>query len=167
MTLRIVLLDMLKLCRAAKRLFVPVQPSQPGMQGRVAGADIPDVAFEMLLVHGVEAHDRHVQAHIRLGDFVAEVIRPRGGSEVFLRAVEGLEEGGDGGFVDVLVAADAAFVDAVVDVVVGPLVCLFDLGAEGFGEEVHGCVVGGEEGVEFGVHHADYFAGFVVDDLVR
>lgn len=167
MTLRIMLLDMLKLRRTAKGLFVPIQPPQPGMQCRIPGADIPDIALEMLLVHGVEAHDRHIQAHIRLCDIIAEVVGAGGGGQMFLRAVEGFKEASDGGFVDGLVAADAAFVDAVVDVVVGPLVCFFDLCAEGFREEIHGCVGGGEEGVEFGVHHADDLAGFIVDDLVR
>ncbi len=136
------------------------------MDGRITRADVADVAAEVLHVNGIEAHDRDVQPHVGFGELGAEVVGAGGGGEVVFNAVEGSEEVGDVDFVDGLFADDADFVDAVVDVVVGPFVSFFDLGTQGLGEEVEGGVVLREEVVEFGVHHADDLAGFVVDDLV-
>ena len=67
----------------------------------------------------------------------------------------------DGGFISGLGGGEAGFVDAVVDVVVGPRVCSFDVGAEGGGEEIDRGVFGGEEVVELGVKHADDFGGLL------
>ena len=75
MTLRIMLLNMLKLCRLAKCRHSPVQIPQPLVQRRVAAPDITDIAFEMLDVHGVEPDNRGVQANISLGDILTEVVR--------------------------------------------------------------------------------------------
>ena len=129
MTLGIMLLNMLKQRRAPKRLLAPIQLPQPAMDGRVSGADIADIAAEVLHVDGIEAHDRDVESYVGLGEVGAEVVRAGGGGEVVFDAVEGGEEVGDVGFVDGLFADDADFVDAVVDVVVGPIVCFVDLGA--------------------------------------
>ena len=103
MTLRIMLLDMLKHRRLPERRFIPIQFPHPSMQGRVAATDIADVAFEMLHVDGVEADDGGVEADIGFGDGGAEVIRSFCVvvllGEVGFGAVEGGEEGLDGGFV--------------------------------------------------------------------
>lgn len=75
--------------------------------------------------------------------------------------VEGGEEGFYGALVGFLGCCEAGFVDAVVDVVVGPFVCGFDLGAQVGGVEVEGFVLGGEEVVEFVVEHADDFGALL------
>lgn len=49
---------------------------------------------------------------------------------MLLYSIEGVEERGDGLLVCFLGGGEARFVDAVVDVVVGPLVGDFDLGLE-------------------------------------
>lgn len=101
MTLGIMFLDMLKLCRLSKRRFIPIQFPEPAMQRRVPGSDIADVAFEMLDVDGVEADDGCVEADVGFGDGGAEVVGAGGGllGEVGFGTVEGREEGGNGGFV--------------------------------------------------------------------
>jgi hypothetical protein len=55
MTLGIMLLDMLKLRRILERRPVPVQVTQPLVQVWVSGANIADVALEVLDVDGIEA----------------------------------------------------------------------------------------------------------------
>ena len=57
MALRIMFLNMLKLRRSSESVYIPVQVPQPLMQRRVSGANVSDVALEMLYVHGVEADD--------------------------------------------------------------------------------------------------------------
>lgn len=71
--------------------------------------------------------------------------------------VEGGEEGCYGALVGFLGCCEAGFVDAVIDIVVGPFVCGFDLRAHGDGVEVERFVLGGEEVVEFVVEHTDDF----------
>ena len=72
--------------------------------------------------------------------------------------------GGRGEGKDGHVRSKAGFVDAVVDVVVGPGVGVVDFLLQGRGVEVDLAVLFGQEVVEFGVEHADDLAGFVVDD---
>lgn len=71
------------------------------MQRRVPRPDVPHVAFEMLHVDGVEADDGRVEPDVGFRDVRAEVVRTRGGllGQVGFGAVEGGEEGADGGFV--------------------------------------------------------------------
>ena len=84
------------------------------------------------------------------------------GLQVLFRAIQAFEQLDDGLLVRFLRGGEAGFVDAVVDVVVGPFVRFFDLGLEVLGEEVQVCVLGRDEGVETGVEHAEDFGGFVV-----
>jgi hypothetical protein len=79
--------------------------SQPAMDGRVAGADVADVGFEMLHVDGVEAGDGRVEADVGFGEAGAEIVWCRGGGcglQVAFDAVEGGEEWGEGLFVGFL-----------------------------------------------------------------
>jgi hypothetical protein len=67
-------------------------------------------------------------------------------------SVEGGEECCDGFFICGLCGGEAGFVDAVVDVVVGPVVCLFDLFLQVWWEEFYVLVFLGEEVVELSFH---------------
>lgn len=168
MRLRVVLLDVLELRRVAERVLVPVQLAHPAVQVRVPGADVAQVALEVLHVHGIEAHDGRVQPDVGLGQAGAEVVRTPPFAvvqrQVGLGAVEGPEEGGDGFLVGRGGGGEAGLVDAVVDLVVGPFVSSVDFGAEGLRVEVDGGVVRGEEAVEGGVEHAEDLRGLVGDD---
>ena len=150
-------LDMLELRCLAERRLVPVQLAQPLVQGRIPAADIPDVAFEVLYVHHVEAHDRRVEPDICFRDVLAIVEGSGRGGKVRFGAVEGGEELRDGLFVGSLRRGEAGLVDAVVDVVVGPVVRLFDGALMLVGEEHDVAVFLGQQVVESGVEHADYF----------
>jgi len=68
MALCIVLLNMLPLRRLAECRDIPVQVTQPLVQRGVPGADVADVALEVLHVDGVEACDRRVQTDVGFGD---------------------------------------------------------------------------------------------------
>lgn len=128
MRLRIMLLDMLELRRFAKRRDVPVQMTQPLVDRRVSRANVAQVCFEVLHIHGVEADDSRVESDIGLGDAVAvHVLFTR---KMGLDFVQCREKGDDGLFVCFLRSREAGLVDAVVDVVVDPVVGRLDLGAE-------------------------------------
>ena len=74
MTLRIMFLNMFELRRFPKRRHIPIQMPQPFMQRWVSGADVADVAFEMLDVDGVEADDGRVETDVGFGDLGSEVV---------------------------------------------------------------------------------------------
>jgi hypothetical protein len=69
-----VLLDMFELRRVLERGNVPVQVSEPAMDGRIATADVADVAFEVLHINGIESDYGYIQTYIRFGDVGAEVV---------------------------------------------------------------------------------------------
>lgn len=162
MALRVMLLDMLKLRRLPKRRNIPIQIPQPLVQCWVPTPDIADIAFEMLYIHRVKPHNGRIQANVSLGDLFAKVVRffERGvGCEMFFSAVEGRKERLDGFFIGVLGGGKARFVDAVVDVVVCPVVGTFDLGLKMFGEKIDVFIFFGDDVVEFGIEVADDFTG--------
>lgn len=129
MTLRVVVLDMRPFGRLPKGLIPPVQAPHPAVDVRVVGSDGAQVRLEVLHVDDVETNDGREEADVGLGEVSAEVVRPVGDrGQVRLDPVEGGEERRDGFDVGVLRRGEAGLVDAVVDVVVGPLVRGLDLG---------------------------------------
>ena len=160
---------MLKHRRAAESLVFPVKRPHPPMKRRVARANVLEVAPELLHVRDVESDDRDVKTHVRFRKLAAKVERPAGGGsgELLFRAIECGEELDDGFFVGFLGRGEAAFVDAVVDVVVRPFVGRFDLGLQLGREEIEFGILFRKHVVELGVEHADDLAGLVVDDSLR
>lgn len=73
MAFRIMLFDVLKLCCLAKGRDVPVEMPHPLVERRIAGADISNIAFEMLDIHGVEANNGGVKAYVCFCDLVAKI----------------------------------------------------------------------------------------------
>lgn len=55
MALGVVVLDVQEVGGVGEGRGAPVQVAQPGVDGRVAAADVADVALEVLHVDGVEA----------------------------------------------------------------------------------------------------------------
>jgi len=130
---------MRKLGRLTKRRDLPIQIPQPLMQIRVIRSNCPEIRLEVLHVDDVEADDGCVEADVGFGYGSAKVEGAffGGGAQVLLCAVERFEEGSDGFFVGFLGSGKAGFVDAVVDVVVGPVVRLFDLLLQTCGEQFY------------------------------
>lgn len=180
-------LNMLKLRGAPKRLVLPIQVAHPLVQVRIPGANVAQVALEVLDVDGIEADDCGVEADVGFGGVRGgEQVGGGGLGEGSFDAVEGGEEGGHvfgvGFFgaagvwsvrcsngreerVRESIRSEAGLVHAVVDVVVDPVVHLFDVFLQVFGVKVNVLVLLGELVVEGGVEHADDFAAFVADDL--
>ena len=162
MTLCIMLLDMLEISRLSERRHIPVQLAHPAMNSGIPGTNITNITLKMLNIHGIKANNRREEPDISLGDGGAKVERGglgalRSGGEVGFDLVEGGEERCYGSVVGFLGGCEAGFVDAVVDVVVGPFVGGLDLGSEGLWVEVDFLVGLGEDVVEFVVEHADDF----------
>lgn len=151
MTLRIVKANMFKLSRLLERRDLPVQVPQPAVDSWESGADIAEVALEVLDVDGVEADDGGVETDIGfcdVGAVVERVVLGLHSCEVGFDFVEVGEEGCDGFVVGFLGCCEAGAVDAVVDVVVGPVVCGFDFAVQAWWEGVDGLVGVWEEVVE-------------------
>lgn len=66
MTLGVMILDVLKLSRVFECRHVPVQVAHPLVEVRISGANITNVALEMLHIHRIEANNRGVQTNISL-----------------------------------------------------------------------------------------------------
>lgn len=60
MAASVVPLDVLKLRRLGKRRLVPVQVAHPLVNGRVARANVANVALEVLHVDGIETDEGDV-----------------------------------------------------------------------------------------------------------
>lgn len=136
MTAGVMVLDMLELRRVLERGYFPIQLSQPGVQVGVAGADIADIALEVLDIDGVEADYGRVEPDIGFGDGRAEVVGTFGvsGGEMGLCAVEGAKQCVHVAFISVLRRREARFVHAVIDLVIRPGVRLLDGGFQVCGE---------------------------------
>ena len=133
-------LNMLELCGAPESRFVPVQLPHPAVQMRIATPNIADVALEMLHVDRVETDDCCIEAHVCFCDVGPEVIRPRPvlvvGGKMGFGTVKGLKERADSLLVRTCTSGEAGFVDAVIDIVVGPFVCRIDLFLDGLRVEI-------------------------------
>ena len=88
MTLCVMILDMLKLRCFSKGRHIPIQFPQPFMQRRIAGANVSDVAFEMLHVYRIEADDCGVEADVSLCNVFTKIVRCGVLDEMFFGAVE-------------------------------------------------------------------------------
>ena len=131
---------MLKISRLPERRYIPVQLAHPAMDSRIPGANIANITLKMLDIHRVEADNSREKPDISLGDGGAKVERRlgalRSGGEVGFDLVEGGEERCYGSVVGFLSGCEAGFVDAAVDVVVGPFVSGLDLASEGLWVEI-------------------------------
>ena len=187
-TLCIVILDMLKLSRLPKRRYIPVQLPQPLMECGITRSNITNVALEMLYIDWVESNDRSVEANVCFGNVSTEIVRRSMLGKVSFGAVEGGKEGFDGFLISFLRSSDgklvsesyvtrgldsrdgetsvrskARFVDSVVDVVIGPTICPFNLCSQFLREEINNLILVGDYVVEFRIEHADDLAGLNVD----
>ena len=156
---------MLKISRLPERRYIPVQLAHPAMDSRIPGANIANITLKMLDIHRVEADNSREKPDISLGDGGAKVERRLGAlrsGEVGFDLVEGGEERCYGSVVGFLSGCEAGFVDAVVDVVVGPFVSGLDLASEGLWVEIDFFVGFGKDVVEFVVKHADDFGALEI-----
>lgn len=187
MALGIVKFNVFKLRGIMEGRHVPVELTEPLVDGREAGADIGQVALEVLHVDGIESDDGRVETHVGFGDGLAKVVWAWRAGEVLLYLLERLEQdlhvllvrflgarvvwGLAGALVGIAmtgkVPGKTAFVHSVVDVIVRPAVGLFDRVPQGRGEKVDFLVFVGNQVVEFIVHHSDDLAALVADDLVK
>lgn len=168
MALCIMELYMLELGSLMERRDIPEDGPKPAMNRRVSGADIAEIALEVLDVDGVEADDGSVEPDIGFCDGIPEVELVAfglGRGEMGLDFVERGEEGGHGALVGLLCRRKAGFVHPVIDGVVGPFVGGFDVGAERRGVEVCVFVSRGESVVEGVVEHADDFGALQADSV--
>lgn len=131
------------------RLLVQVFQITP--QVRVV-QDAPEVALEVAVIDGVEAHQGREEGPIRLGNALPAEVASFG--ENSFPAVESVKELGNGLVVGVLRSDEARLVDAVVDGLVEFLQRPVHLLAQVFGAEIHLRLRAGHR-VKLVVEHAD------------
>src|ERR1700761_4438981 len=129
MALGIVVLDMFKLRGLSERGYRPIKMPQPPVQMWISAPDISNVAFKVLDVDGIEAHDCCVQSDVCFCEFVAEIVWSLGGGfgEILFGAIERFEELEDVPFVCFLRGCESTLVYSVIDIVIRPFIYLFDL----------------------------------------
>jgi len=126
----------------------------PG-ERRIVG-DAPLVALEVADVDSVEAHERHEQPDVGLGQVGAHEVAVI--AQALLEPVEAGEQLGEGLLVGVLTTGEAGPVDAVVDRPVHPVVDAVDLVPVGSGVEIGSLATPP-------VEHPQQIGALVVDDL--
>jgi hypothetical protein len=92
MALGVVKLDMVELGRILEGWEIPVERSQPLMDGREAAANVLDVALEMLHVHRIESDDGGVKSNIGLSHAVTEQEWSLAREKMLLHLLKRLEE---------------------------------------------------------------------------
>src|SRR6185437_3363426 len=136
----------------------PVKGARVIPQCRIL-VDVAQVAFEMAVMDGIEAHQGREEPPIRLGGAVAdEMALP---PEARLDPIERAEERRNRLLIGLLARGEAGLVDAVVDRVVNARVDRIDIAGEIARIKVRARVGEGGEGA---VEHADDIGRFVVDD---
>ena len=75
MAFGVVLFDMFEFRAFLESRDVPVQVPYPFMQRRVSGADVSDVAFEVLHIDRVESDDCGIKPYICLGNLLPKIKR--------------------------------------------------------------------------------------------
>ena len=105
------LLDMFELRCVLECGNVPVQISEPAMNGRIAAADVANVAFEVLHIDSIESDDGYIKTYVRFGDGGAKVVWSSGcyGIELRFGFVKMGKEVSHRGFVGFLGAGEASF----------------------------------------------------------
>lgn len=165
MALSVMELNVLELSSVVESRNIPVELADPAVNGREAGADITQIALEVLHVDRVEADDSSEQSDISLGDLIAEEVGLRGGlllRKMSLNLVERAKERSDSLFVGFLSGCKAGLVHAVVDVIIDPFIGSIDISLQGLGEQVHLLELLWEDIIELGIEHADNFSALLL-----
>jgi hypothetical protein len=94
-------LDMREVCGLFESWNLPVQMLQPRIdfgitisarQRGILVSDSSDIGLEMLHVNWIEADDCGIQSDIRLSEFVAQKVFPRGLGKHLLQTIKGFEQ---------------------------------------------------------------------------
>ena len=141
----------------------------------------------MLHIDGVEANDGSIEANVCFSDVGTEIIRSsvfgkvgfgaiKGGKKGFdcflvrfLRSGNGqlvakvLQRGGKERATRTRVRSKARFVDAIVDIIIGPIVCPFNLCSQSLRKEVNALILVGKHVIKSGIENAYNFARLNVD----
>ena len=120
-------LDVRELGRLSKRRVVPVAMPHPFVKVGIAASDIPQVALEMLNIDRVEADDGRVEPDVCFCHAFAMIVGAWRPGQLGLCTIQRGEERLHVLEVRLFGGCEARLVDAVVDVVVRPLVRLLDL----------------------------------------
>ncbi len=138
-----------------------------------------DVALEMLHIDWIEANDGCEKSNVRFGNVCTKIVWISVFGEVSFSTIEGGEKRFYGFLIGFLGSSDrkpvakrlvpkglgsrvrskARFVDAVVDVVIGPVIRPFNLSSQFLREEINGFIMIGDDIIKLRVEHADDFAG--------
>ena len=143
----------------------------------------------MLHIDWVKANDGSIEANICFSDVGTEIKWSSVLCKVSFGAVKGGKKGFDGFLVRFLrsgngqlvgkvlqrgslgratrtsVRSKARFVDPIVDVIIDPIVCPFNLCSQSLRKEVNALILDGKYVIKCGVEHSYNFAGLNVDKV--
>ena len=143
----------------------------------------------MLHIDWVEANDGSIEANICFSNIGTEEVRSSVFGKVSFGAVKGGKKGFDGFLVRFLrsgngqlvgkvlqrgnwgrttrtsVRSKARFVDPVVDVIISPVVCLFNLCSQSLRKEINALILVRKYVIKCGIEHAYDFAGLNIDKV--
>ena len=123
---------MLKLGSALECVLIPVEITQPFMDGRISRSDVTDIRFEMLNIDGIKTDDCRVESHITFCDMLAPVEWSLRCRQVLFNFVKRLEQRLDSVLIRILSGGEAAFINSVIYVVIYPGIRFINLLSEAF-----------------------------------
>jgi len=153
-------------------VLVPVQSTEPEVDGWVVVADRLEVALKDRNVNRIEPDDGHVKTYVRLSEVVAKEVFPSVGSEHCLHPIKLPEQGVHVGIEGILRTRKATLVSAFVEDIMHRIIQFVDLLAKGLGiqpatRSVDFAQVLGDEVFESGGEHTHDVGAFIVDDSLR
>jgi hypothetical protein len=80
----------------------------------------------MLHINNIKPHNRSIQPNICLRNLLPKIKRPLILTQMLLHAIQTLKECSDRFIIRFLRSSEAGFVDAIIDIVVGPVIRFFD-----------------------------------------
>jgi len=164
--LGVVALDVCEIGRFAKSWVLPVQVSDPFVQSRISTSNIPEIGLEVLDVDRVEADDSRIQPNIRLRNLLPKIIRPRPLSQMLLRTIQRLKKRSNSLLVRLLRSREPTLINSVIDIIIRPLVSLFNLPLQFLRQKVQFLVFAFEQMVEFMIEHADDLTALIAYDFL-
>ena len=75
MTFCVMMFDVIEVGSVVEGRVLPIEQSQPSMEMGISGPNVPNIAFEVLNVDGIEADDGREKPDVGLGHSIAEQIR--------------------------------------------------------------------------------------------
>jgi hypothetical protein len=155
-------LDVIKVGGRLESVILPIQPTHPAMDVRIAATYSSNIALEMADIDGIESYNRHEESDISFSQAITDEVSLV--LQQSLGAVECFKEVYDGGLICLGSLRKTTLVYAIVDLIIDPLVYPINLLAMLRRIKVKLRFIFRDDRIELRVKHADNLGRLVIDN---